>query len=49
LERAGRVEDAATSLHEAVGLYERKGNAIEAARARATIERLEQHAGVTDA
>ena len=49
LERAGRAEDAAKSLHEAVALFERKGNAISAARARATIERLGHHAGVTDA
>jgi tetratricopeptide (TPR) repeat protein len=49
LERAGRAEDAAKPLHEAVALYERKGNAISAARARATIERLGHHAGATDA
>jgi tetratricopeptide (TPR) repeat protein len=49
LERAGRTERAAAALREAVALYERKGNAVSAARARATIERLAHHAGVTDA
>ena len=47
--RAGLTEDAAQALREAVALYERKGNAISATRARATIERLAPHAGVTDA
>jgi hypothetical protein len=49
LERAGRTERAAAALREAVALYERKGNAVSAARARATIERLAHHAGVNDA
>ena len=49
LVRAGRTEDAADALREAVVLYERKGNAISATRARATIERLAHNAGVTDA
>jgi hypothetical protein len=30
-------------------LYERKGNVVSATRARAAIERLARHAGVTDA
>jgi tetratricopeptide (TPR) repeat protein len=47
-ERAGRTEDAANALRKAVVLYERKGNAISATRARVTIERLAHHAGVTD-
>ena len=47
--RAGLTEDAAQALREAVALYERKGNAISATRARATIERLAPRAGVTDA
>jgi class 3 adenylate cyclase/tetratricopeptide (TPR) repeat protein len=49
LERAGRAEQAADALRDAIALYERKGNAVSAARARATIDRLGHHAGVTDA
>ena len=49
LERARRTEEAAKALHGAAALYERKGNAVSAARARVTIERLAPHAGVTDA
>jgi tetratricopeptide (TPR) repeat protein len=49
LERAGRTKDATEALREAVALYERKGNAVSAARARATIERLAHHASITDA
>jgi tetratricopeptide (TPR) repeat protein len=40
LERAGRTERAAQALRDAIALYERKGNAVSAARARAAIERL---------
>jgi tetratricopeptide (TPR) repeat protein len=49
LERAGRTEQAADALRDAIALYERKGNAVSASRARVTIERLANHAGVTDA
>ena len=49
LERAGRAKDATEALREAVALYERKGNAVSAGRARATIERLALDAGITDA
>jgi tetratricopeptide (TPR) repeat protein len=49
LERAGRTEQAVDALRDAVALYERKGNAVSASRARVTIERLTHHAGVTDA
>jgi hypothetical protein len=48
LERAGRTKDATEALRDAVALYERKGNAVSAARARATIERLAHHASITD-
>jgi class 3 adenylate cyclase/tetratricopeptide (TPR) repeat protein len=40
LEAAGKGEDAATSLREAVALFEAKGNAVAAARARRELERL---------
>jgi tetratricopeptide (TPR) repeat protein len=40
LERAGRPEPATAALREAAALYERKGNIVSAARARATLERL---------
>jgi class 3 adenylate cyclase/tetratricopeptide (TPR) repeat protein len=49
LQRAGRMERAAEALRDAVVLYERKGNVVSATRARAAIERLARHAGVTDA
>jgi hypothetical protein len=37
---AGKPEDAASALNEAVALYERKGNVVSAARARALLEEL---------
>jgi hypothetical protein len=46
LERAGRANEAADALHDALAVYERKGNLVAAARARALIE--PRRAGVTD-
>jgi hypothetical protein len=40
LERAGRPEEAVTPLREAIDLYERKGNVVSAAKARALLGQL---------
>jgi tetratricopeptide (TPR) repeat protein len=48
LERAGRAGNAATALGEAIALYQRKGNAVSAARAQTSLERLGQGAGIAD-
>ena len=40
LRTAGRPEEAATVLREALELYERKGDVADASRARAELERL---------
>jgi tetratricopeptide (TPR) repeat protein len=49
LDRAGRASEAATALRDAIAQYERKGNIVSAARARATVERLGHRADVVDA
>ena len=48
LERAGRADEAADALCDALALYQRKGNVVAAARARALIESERRRAGVTD-
>jgi tetratricopeptide (TPR) repeat protein len=48
LERAGRADEAADALREALTLYQRKGNVVAAAQARALIESERHRAGVTD-
>jgi tetratricopeptide (TPR) repeat protein len=48
LERAGRADEAADALREALALYERKGNVVAGARARALMESERRRAGVTD-
>ena len=48
LERAGRADDAADALREALALYERKGNVVAAAQARTLIESERRRVGVTD-
>ena len=40
LRLAGRLEEAAGALEEAVALYERKGNVVSAAKARAALDEL---------
>jgi hypothetical protein len=40
LRGAGRIDQAAGAAEEALGLYERKGNFVSAARARAFVEQL---------
>ena len=40
LRLAGRPEEAASALEEAVALYERKGNVVSAAKARALLEEV---------
>jgi hypothetical protein len=49
LDRAGRVGEAAAALHDAIALYERKGNIVSASRARAIVNRLGHRADVLDA
>ena len=41
LERAGKLEEARAAFEEALGLWERKGNVVSAARARESLARLE--------
>ena len=41
LRLAGRGEDAAISVREAIGVFERKGNVIAAAKARSLLEAAE--------
>jgi hypothetical protein len=48
LKRAGRPSEAMAVIREAIVSYERKGNVVSAARARATPERPAQRAGVVD-
>jgi class 3 adenylate cyclase/tetratricopeptide (TPR) repeat protein len=48
-DRAGHGAEAATALRDAIALYERKGNIVSAARARATLEHLGHRAEVVDA
>jgi class 3 adenylate cyclase/tetratricopeptide (TPR) repeat protein len=48
LERAGRADEAADALREALALYERKGNVVAGAQARTLIESERRRAGVTD-
>jgi class 3 adenylate cyclase/tetratricopeptide (TPR) repeat protein len=49
LDRAGRVDDAAAALKNAIELYEGKGNIVSASRARAIVNRLGHGADVLDA
>jgi hypothetical protein len=49
LDRAGRASEAATTLRDAIALYQRKGNVVSAARAHTILERLEYDAAVTGA
>jgi tetratricopeptide (TPR) repeat protein len=49
LERAGRANEAATELRDAIALYQRKGNVVSAARAHTTLERLRHGAALSDA
>jgi class 3 adenylate cyclase/tetratricopeptide (TPR) repeat protein len=49
LDRAGRVGEAAAALRDAIALYERKGNIVLAAQARAMAERLAGRADIVDA
>ena len=48
LERAGRADDAADALRDALALYQRKGNVVAAAQARTLIESERRRVGVTD-
>jgi class 3 adenylate cyclase/tetratricopeptide (TPR) repeat protein len=48
LERAGRTDEAADALRDALALYQRKGNLVGAARARALSESEPGRASVTD-
>jgi tetratricopeptide (TPR) repeat protein len=48
LERAGRADEAADALREALAFYQRKGNVVAAAQARALIHSEHGRAGVTD-
>jgi tetratricopeptide (TPR) repeat protein len=47
LARAGRPNEAATALRDAISLYERKGNIVSAARTRQTLDSLGHKAHVT--
>jgi class 3 adenylate cyclase/tetratricopeptide (TPR) repeat protein len=49
LDRAGRVNDAAAALRDAIDLYQRKGNAVFAARAHTSLQRLGDGAAITEA
>jgi tetratricopeptide (TPR) repeat protein len=49
LDGAGRAAEATAAIRDAIGLYERKGNVVSTARARATLERLAQEAGAVEA
>jgi class 3 adenylate cyclase/tetratricopeptide (TPR) repeat protein len=49
LDGAGRVGEAAAALHDAIALYERKGNIVSERRARAIVNRLGHRADVLDA
>jgi tetratricopeptide (TPR) repeat protein len=49
LEHAGRAAEAATTLRDAIALYQLKGNLVSAARAHTTLERLGHGTAVTDA
>ncbi len=48
LARAGRPDEAATALRDAISLHERKGNVVAAARTRQTLGSLGHKAGVTE-
>ena len=49
LERAGRTDEAADALREALALYQRKGNVVAGAQAHALLDSERHRAGVTDA
>jgi tetratricopeptide (TPR) repeat protein len=48
LDHAGRANEAATALRDAIALYECKGNIVSAARARALVEHLGHRADAVD-
>ena len=48
LERAGRADEAADALRDALALYQRKGNVVAAAQARTLIASERRRVGVTD-
>jgi class 3 adenylate cyclase/tetratricopeptide (TPR) repeat protein len=48
LDRAGRAAEAVVALREAIALYERKGNMVATARARATLDGIEREVGVVE-